>query len=303
MKPRIAIPLGDPKGIGPEVVAAALAAPGVTDLLEPVLFGDPALLRAPHVADCSEAAAARAAADALHCAVDAVIAGQADALCTAPLNKAALVDLDGGPFMGQTGYLGYRFQGTPLMTFVADRLRAGLLTVHIPVAEVARLLAEIGVTGIVRRIAIFSRGLQDDLGVQRPRIAVLGLNPHAGEDGLIGSEETRLLRPAIEEARRAGFDVTGPWPADGHFANIGRGQIDHDGTLACYHDQALCGFKALTPRGGVQLTLGLRAIRTSCQHGTARDLAGKGAADASSMLAALRLAAEIAQRRHAAHPT
>jgi len=206
--------------------------------------------------------------------------------------------------MGQTGYLGHRFQGTPLMTFVAGPLRVGLLTVHIPIVEVPRLLAEIGVTGIVRRIAMFSRGLQDDLGVERPRIAVLGLNPHAGEEGLIGGEETRLLRPAIEEARRAGFDVSGPWPADGHFANLARGLTDHDGTLACYHDQGLCGFKALAPKDGVQLTLGLRAIRTSCQHGTARDLAGTGKADPTSMRNALWLAAEIAQRRRkTAHPT
>jgi 4-hydroxythreonine-4-phosphate dehydrogenase len=183
------------------------------------------------------------------------------------------------------------------MTFVADRLRVGLLTAHIPVAEVPRLLAEIGVTGIVRRISLFCRGLQDDLAIARPRIAVLGLNPHAGEDGLIGGEEARLLRPAIEEARRAGFDVRGPWPADGYFANVGRGLADYDGALACYHDQGLCGFKALAPAGGVHLTLGLRAIRTSCQHGTARDIAGQGKADASSMQAALRLAAEIAVRR------
>ncbi|MBN2361858.1 MAG: 4-hydroxythreonine-4-phosphate dehydrogenase PdxA [Deltaproteobacteria bacterium] len=300
MKPRIAISLGDPRGVGPEVVAAALAAPGITDQLEPLVFGDPALLQPPHVARCTEAEAAHAAGEALHRAVDAVIDGRADALCTAPLHKTALLDIDGGPFMGQTGYLGYRFQGTPLMTFVAGRLRIALLSVHIPIGEVPRLLAEFGVTGIVRRIAIFDRGLRDDLGVERPRIALLGLNPHAGEDGLIGNDEERLLRPAVDEARRAGFDVSGPWPADGYFANAGRGALEHDGALACYHDQGLVGFKALAPREGVQLTLGLRAIRTSCQHGTARDRAGQGIADPSSMLEALRLAAEIAQRRSAA---
>lgn len=297
MKPRVAISLGDPLGIGGEVVAKALATPGLTDALEPVVFGDQALLSPPYVLTLDDKEAARQAATALHKATDAVMAGEVQALCTAPLNKAALMAIDGGPFMGQTGYLAYRCKGSPLMVFVGPSLRVALLTVHVPIAEVSKLLASIGVGGIARRLGMLADGLKRDLGIASPRLALLGLNPHAGEKGMMGGEEKQLLFPAVDEARAAGVQVEGPFSSDGLFSQVAAGEASYDGIMACYHDQGLVGFKALAPRGAAQMSMGLSVVRASCQHGTARDIAGQDRADPSSMVAALRLAAEVARRR------
>lgn len=267
--------------------------------MEPVVFGDPELLSFPHVARCDEAEAARQAATALVQAVDATLAGETDAIVTAPLHKAALSALPGGPHLGHTGYLAFRAQGTPVMTFVGGELRLGLLTVHVPLEQVSHELIRMAPAGIAHRIRLFHDGLRRDLGVSRPRIAILGLNPHAGEDGLLGAEEAQILIPALQRLRAEGLFVDGPLPADGYFSEVAAVGPRHDGILACYHDQGLVGFKALVPRGGVQLTLGLNIIRTSCQHGTARALVGTGRVDPSSMEAAIRLAAEIVRRRDA----
>ncbi|MFH1812086.1 MAG: 4-hydroxythreonine-4-phosphate dehydrogenase PdxA [Pseudomonadota bacterium] len=300
MSARLAITLGDPRGIGPEVVARALTDPDVHARCTPLIFGDATLLARPYVADCSEHDAALAAAAALKSGVDAVLEGRADALVTAPLHKSALLALDGGPYMGHTGYLAYRCQGTPLMVFVGPGMCLALLSIHVPVGEVPHLLTEIGSHGIARRLHIFADGLRQDLGIARPRIALLGLNPHAGEGGLLGVEEQRVLRPAIDEVRLLGIDVEGPLPADGYFGRVARDGPQHDGVVACYHDQGLVGFKTLVPRLGVQMSFGLPIVRTSVAHGTARDIAGQGRADAGSMTEALRLAIEIVDRRRLA---
>lgn len=298
MSVRLAISLGDPLGIGPEVVAKAIAKKQNQDL-ELAIFGDKNLLSAPYVAKCSEAEAASAAANAFVQACDAVFAGEADALVTAPLHKAALADIPGGPFTGHTSYLAKRCEQQPIMTFVGKKLRVGLLSIHLPIVELQSTFVAMGVEGIAARIAFFARGLQQSFAIANPRIAVFGLNPHASEGGLIGDVDLRLISPAIEQARRQGFAISGPLPADGFFAAHSLGRNDYDGVLACYHDQGLGGFKALEPHGA-QLSLGLPIIRTSVEHGTARNIAGQNRADPGSMIQAIDLAQELAIRRRSA---
>ena len=295
MSIRLAISLGDPLGLGPEVVAKALAV-GLADGVKIDIFGDASLLNPPYIAQCSEAQAARAAAEAFVGASDAVFAGRADALVTAPLHKAALADLPGGPYTGHTSYLSRRSGAQPVMTFVGQKLRVGLLSIHLPVADLQRYFEQLGVQGISERIVFFASNLQQSFAIARPRVAVFGLNPHASEGGLIGDADLRLVGPAIKRARQQGFDIIGPLPADGFFAAHSLGRAHYDGVLACYHDQGLGGFKALEPHAA-QLSLGLPIIRTSVEHGTARDIAGRNSADPGSMRAAIKLARQLVQRR------
>lgn len=295
MSVRLAISLGDPLGIGPEVVAKACQQLP-DDAVELRIFGEQKLLAAPYVAQCSEAEAARAAAEAFVRASDAVFSGQADALVTAPLHKAALANIPGGPYSGHTSYLAKRCGLQPTMTFVGQNLRVGLLSIHLPIAELQQHFEALGVDGIAARIAFFAKGLEQSFGIAQPRIAVFGLNPHASEGGLIGDADLRLIGPAIAQARRQGLRIEGPLPADGFFAAQSLGRSHYDGVLACYHDQGLGGFKALEPHGA-QLSLGLPIIRCSVEHGTARDIAGQDRADPGSMRKALNLARELAVQK------
>ena len=219
--------------------------------------------------------------------------GQADALCTAPITKA-IVDTEAGPFSGHTGYLGRHFAGRPVMMLASEALRVILLTEHIPLAKVSQAVT---FWGVVELLQIASSGLRRDLGITHPRIAVAALNPHAGEEGHIGTEEQEVLTPAVQEARRliTGATIFDPRPADSLFTASAR--AGYDAVLCLYHDQGLIPLKALSARSAVNVTLGLDVVRTSPDHGTAYDIAGRGLADASSMKRSIELASEIVRHR------
>ena len=178
-----------------------------------------------------------------------------------------------------------------MMIMCSDRLRVGLVTIHIPVAEVSKSISK---EKIIQSLTTLRSSLKQDFGIVEPRIAVLSLNPHAGEGGMLGTEEQEIIKPAIEEAFEQGTLAFGPFPADGLFA--GGGYAKYDAVLAMYHDQGLTPFKTLSP-DGVNFTAGLSAVRTSPDHGTAYDIAGKGIADAQSMRNAIYAAIDIVRNR------
>jgi 4-hydroxythreonine-4-phosphate dehydrogenase len=288
MKPRIAITVGDPAGIGPEIAHRAAADPRVLDVCEPVLFGPaPDLTFPPGVLS---AEAGRAAYEAILRAVKAARGGAVGALATAPINKEAL-RLAGFPWNGHTDLLAHLTGAqTVAMMFHSDALRVVLATVHLPIAEVSRALTRELVAATVRLTACEL----PRFGYASPRIGMAGLNPHAGEHGLFGSEEDTAIRPAIEACRASGIDVSGPFPADTLFVRARRGEFDV--VVACYHDQGLIPVKLLAFGQAVNVTLGLPIVRTSVDHGTAFDIAGRGLADPESMVAAVLLAARLAVR-------
>lgn len=322
--PRIAVSLGDPSGVGPEVTAAAVRA--LRAELAPLVFGDPILferhfgrLGLPVVATGEPlpdggalvavthlpAAAARPGRPApvggaaqlafLEDAYEAVVRGDAAALCTAPVSKAQIARFAEG-FMGHTEWLEER-TGAPrsVMMFDGDRVRVALVTTHAPFHRIGELLTP---SRIAETIRIVHRAMRDDFGIARPRVALAALNPHAGEDGLLGDEEATLLAPALKLAARAGARAVGPFPADSVFNRAALGQFDV--VVALYHDQGMIPVKLLDTVGlqaAVNVTLGLPIVRTSPDHGVAYDIAGKGKAKAESMIAAMRLAARIAARR------
>ena len=234
----------------------------------------------------------KCAFQALERAVKDLRAGDIDALVTAPINKKAM-QLAGFPFVGHTEYITSEFKAKEsLMLMVSDSLRVGLVTNHLPIREVAAAVTK---EKVLRKILIMAETLKIDFNLERPTIAVMGLNPHAGDEGAIGDEDDKIVRPAIEEAKQRGVMVFGPYPADGFF---GSGQFHKfDGILAMYHDQGLVPFKALSFGAGVNYTAGLASVRTSPDHGTAYDIAGQGLADPSSLVAALRIAREMARNR------
>jgi 4-hydroxythreonine-4-phosphate dehydrogenase len=287
VKPRIAITAGDPSGIGPEVAAKAAADARVLAVCEPVVYEPPAGARfAPGVLS---AEAGRAAYDLIVRAVDDARRGDVQAVATAPVNKAAF-RLAGLQWSGHTELLAHLTGARHVaMMFHSDALRVVLATVHIALSEVPRALTQ---AVIERTIALTARELPrfDKIA---PRIAVAGLNPHAGEHGLFGHEEAAAIVPAIAACRARGVDVTGPFPADTVFVRALRG--DFDVVIACYHDQGLIPVKLLAFGKAVNVTLGLPIIRTSVDHGTAFDIAGKGIADPESMVAAVLLAARLAR--------
>jgi len=287
MRPRIAITTGDPSGIGPEIAAKAAADPRVRAACEPILYGPPGDERfAPGVLS---AAAGRAAYDTLVRAVDAAKLGTVDGLATAPVNKEAF-RIAGLPWRGHTDLLAHLTGASHVaMMFHSDELRVVLATIHIPLAEVPRALTQ---SLMEKTIALTARELPLFDKVQ-PRIAVAGLNPHAGEHGLFGSEDAEVIAPAIEACRARGVDVSGPFPADTVFVRARRGEFDV--VVACYHDQGLIPVKLVAFGRAVNVTLGLPIVRTSVDHGTAFDIAGKGVADPESMIAATLLAARLAR--------
>jgi len=234
----------------------------------------------------------KCAIDALAAAVKDLKSGDIDALVTAPVNKKAM-QLGGFKYIGHTEYLSEEFKAKEtLMLMVSDALRVGVVTNHLPIREVAAAVTK---EKVLQKILIMAETLKIDFNIDRPTIAVLGLNPHAGDDGAIGHEEEKIILPAIEEAKAKGVLAFGPYPADGFF---GSGQHHKfDGIMAMYHDQGLVPFKALSFGAGVNYTAGLRAVRTSPDHGTAYDIAGKGEADEMSFIKALYLAADIVHNR------
>jgi 4-hydroxythreonine-4-phosphate dehydrogenase len=287
VKPRVAITEGDPAGIGPEIARRAAADSRVLGACEPVLYGPPP--GAKFEPGVLSAEAGKAAYEAICRATTDAQRGEVAAIATAPINKEAL-RLAGYPWNGHTDLLAH-LTGTDhvAMMFFSDELRVVLATVHVPLAEVPRLLTQ---SLLERTIALTARELPKFEKVQ-PRIAVAGLNPHAGEHGLFGSEEERVLVPAIDRCRARGIDVSGPFPADTVFVRARRGEFDV--VIACYHDQGLIPVKLVAFGKAVNVTIGLPIIRTSVDHGTAFDIAGKGVADPESMIAAVLLAARLAR--------
>jgi 4-hydroxythreonine-4-phosphate dehydrogenase len=286
MLPRIALTVGDPAGIGPEIAAKAAADPRVRAACDPILY-------APQDAGAFQpgvlaARAGRAAYDVIVRAVNDARAGRVDAVATAPVNKEAF-RLAGLQWSGHTDLLAH-LTGAPqvAMMFYSDVLRVVLATVHIALADVPRAITRASMAATIRLVA---RELPR-FGFAAPRIAVAGLNPHAGEHGLFGREEEDTIAPAIADCRADGLDVVGPLPGDTVFVRATRGEFDV--VVACYHDQGLIPVKLLAFGQAVNVTIGLPIIRTSVDHGTAFDIAGRGVADAGSMVAAVLLAARLA---------
>jgi 4-hydroxythreonine-4-phosphate dehydrogenase len=286
MKPRVAITAGDPAGIGPEIARKAAEDPRVLAVCEPVIYGAPAELT--FEPGRLSADAGRAAYDAIHAAVDDAKRGEVAAIATAPVNKMAFAQA-GLPWKGHTDLLGYLTESPRVaMMFWSEPLKVVLATVHVPLADVPAALTRESVDGLIDLVA----DALPHLGMMHPRIAMAGLNPHAGEDGLMGNEERRVLRPAVEAAQQRRIDIDGPFPGDTVFVRASRGEFDV--VIACYHDQGLIPVKLLAFGRAVNVTLGLPIIRTSVDHGTAFDIAGKGIADPSSMVEATLLAARLA---------
>jgi 4-hydroxythreonine-4-phosphate dehydrogenase len=287
-RPRIAITVGDPAGIGPEIARKTAENPGVRAACEPVLYGPPS--SAHFTPGVLSADAGRAAYDAIVAAVRDAVAGEVDAIATAPVNKLAF-SRAGLSWKGHTDLLAH-LTGAPrvAMMFWSEPLKVILATVHVPLADVPQALTSDHLEGI---IDLAAQGLPM-FGVGSPRIAMAGLNPHAGEESLMGTEEQRVLRPVVDAARRRGIDISGPYPGDTIFLRASRGEFD--AVIACYHDQGLIPVKLLAFGTAVNVTLGLPIVRTSVDHGTAFDIAGKGVADPSSLIAATLLAAKLARR-------
>ncbi len=230
---------------------------------------------------------------AIDSAVEDLKKGLIDVLVTAPVNKHNVQEAAQKPFTGHTGYLAEKFGITSyLMLMVGENLRIGVVTEHIPIDQVAKTITTALITD---KIIILEESLRKDFNIRKPRIAILGLNPHAGDGGLIGNQEQEIITPAIQAAQQKGFLVYGPYPADGFFASSGYKQFD--AVLAMYHDQGLIPFKTLNFEDGVNYTAGLPYVRTSPAHGTAFDIAGKDQASADSMRAATYLACEIFKNR------
>ena len=325
---KIGITQGDTNGIGWEVILKALADPRMTELFTPVVYGSPkaaayyrntiaeieafsfnpvasaaeARRGKTNLVACGENAeimpgkpapeAGRAAVEALCTAMRDLKAGHLDALVTAPFDKET-VQADDFRYTGHTEYLAAELEGEAMMILCSDSLRVGLVTKHIPVSEIARNITK---ERIVRDLDTLRRALIEDFGIVEPRIAVMALNPHAGDGGLLGCEEQEIIRPAIVEAFGKGVLAFGPFAADGLFA--GGGYAKYDGILAMYHDQGLAPFKTLSP-DGLNFTAGLSAVRTSPDHGTAFDIAGKDKADPQSMRNAIYTAIDIVEHRRA----
>lgn len=324
----LAVTLGDPAGVGPEIIAAAWrsARPEAPPF---VVFGDHGALAAAgapvaQVQSPGEAAgvfaraiplvdmplpvpvqpgqpdplAGPAIAGWIAAATQACLTGEACALVTAPVSKAVL-KASGFQHPGHTEFIGdltahaaWEGERGPVMMLAAADLRVTLVTVHLPLSQAPGALT---VDGILRTARVTAQSLARDFGISRPRLAMAALNPHAGESGEMGREEITLLRPAAKTLRAEGIDVAGPLPADSLFAPEIRQRFD--AVVCMYHDQALIPVKMLDFWGGVNLTLGLPVVRTSPDHGVAFDIAGKGLARPDSFIAALAAAAAIARRR------
>jgi 4-phospho-D-threonate 3-dehydrogenase / 4-phospho-D-erythronate 3-dehydrogenase len=293
-KPRIGITVGDPAGIGPEISVKAAADARVLEACEPIIYGPhTAPYLAPFTPGELSAEAGRTASGAIVAAVNDALAGKIDAITTAPINKEAFA-LAGIPFKGHTDMLAMLTQSGPaVMMFHSPELRVVLATVHVALRHVAGLLTR----ELMDFLIDLTAAELPRFGYLRPRIAVAGLNPHAGEHGVIGDEDESVLRPAVDRARKdRGIDASGPWPGDTVFARAARGEFDV--VIACYHDQGLIPVKLLAFGRAVNVTLGLPIVRTSVDHGTAFDIAGKGIADPSSLVEAILLAAKLVGARH-----
>ncbi len=329
MKPLIAITMGEPAGVGPEVIARALSDASIWDACVPLVLGHTDLLNraaraqsldlgfvdadapardaAPRAIPVLEgrrfdAAAvtpgkptpdtARAVIGWIETAVRLALARKVDAITTGPIDKSVL-HRAGFAFPGHTEFLGSLCGvANPVMMFSSPRLRVFLATIHERLAEVPARLERVDLAALIR---LADETLRRDFGLATPRLAVAALNPHGGEGGMFGDEEARFIRPAVELARREGIEAHGPLPADSLFFHVLQGA--YDAVIAMYHDQGLIPLKMDGFMDAVNVTVGLPIVRTSVDHGTAYDLAGTGRADPSSLLQALRLAGLIAANR------
>jgi 4-hydroxythreonine-4-phosphate dehydrogenase len=314
--PRIAISIGDPAGIGPEVVLKAISDSAITGLVEWIVVGDETVLAQaevqtglklakisnlrvrglrkatdPHpVQGKLSAAAGRAALEYVRAATRLCLDGEADAMATAPVNKEAIT-LTGQAFTGHTEFIAEMCGAQDSrMLLVNDHLRVVHVSTHVSL----RRACELDTARILRTIELGYQAVRW-LGIERPRVAVCGLNPHAGENGLFGDEDREFILPAVKSAQAAGIHCVGPFPADTLFLKAVHGEYDL--VVAMYHDQGHVPMKLLDFEHTVNVSLGLPIIRTSVDHGTAFDIAGKNQADASSMKAALRLAAKMAAEK------
>ena len=313
----IAITMGDPAGIGPEIILRALARAPETGLEGPFfVYGCPGwmeavarrlglntgLLEVVPVTEVPEdlpvgqvsAAGGEAAFQAVYRAAQDAMAGKVRAVVTAPLSKAAM-NLAGHVYPGHTEILAEVGGNVPVRMMLAnEELRTVLVSIHVPLGVAVSSLSTAGIVETIRLTDAFLRMT----GIQAPRIAVAGINPHAGEDGLLGDEEIRVIGPAVHEARAQGIDASGPWPPDTVFMRA-RGFAEFDVVIAMYHDQGLIPVKYLGVDEGVNLTVGLPFVRTSPDHGTAFDIAGKGIAQPNSLLAAMRMAERLSGKPEA----
>jgi 4-hydroxythreonine-4-phosphate dehydrogenase len=290
---RIGVTVGDPAGIGPEIAHKAAMDPTLAESCEIILYGpqsEEATARFSRGRVSAEAG--RAAYDAVVGAVADASAGRIDAIATAPINKEAFAAA-GLPWRGHTDLLAHLTGASRVaMMFYAESLRVVLATVHIPLAEVPSALTRETLEGVIDLAA----AELPRFGIDSPRLALAGLNPHAGEHGLMGREDDDVLAPAVEACRSRGVAIVGPLPADTVFVRAMRGEFD--AVVACYHDQGLIPIKLVAFGKAVNVTLGLPIIRTSVDHGTAFDIAGQGIADPSSMIEAIGLAARLASGKH-----
>ena len=327
-KIRVAITQGDTNGVGYEVILKVFSDPNILELCTPIIYGSPKIasyhrkalnLEVPYtIINHAEEArdgrvnllacfddeikiemgqpsqeAGAAALKALDRAMTDYRSELYDVLVTAPINKAT-IQSPGFHFPGHTEYIETSVgEGQKaLMILMNETLRVALVTTHLPIKDIAKAITK---EGIIEKATIFHKALKRDFRISSPRIAVLSLNPHAGDNGLLGSEEKDIILPAIEELADKGIQAFGPFAADGFF---GSGAYDHfDGVLAMYHDQGLAPFKTIALESGVNYTAGLPIVRTSPDHGTAYDIAGKGIADENSMRQAIFTAIDVFRNR------
>lgn len=332
---KVGITVGDINGIGPELIIRVLREKNINKIFTPVVYGAEEVMEAfaqkmeveaikwevltageeveeyptkpggQYLVSCWEegkypleigrptAESGEAAFIALQKATEDLRDGKIDALVTNPINKATIQRED-FKFPGHTEYFARQFESRVLMTMVADDLRIALMTGHMPLGRVPhpKVLTK---NRIESKLQLFAQSLKQDFGLQKPTIAVLGLNPHAGENGMLGKEDRDMIAPALESLRERGLLVYGPFPADGFFGTHQHRKFD--GTMAMYHDQGLIPFKYIAFDRGVNFTAGLPVVRTSPDHGTAYDIAGKGEAEVGSFREAIFVAKDIALKR------
>ncbi|MBW7675754.1 4-hydroxythreonine-4-phosphate dehydrogenase PdxA [Chryseobacterium chendengshani] len=325
-KVRVGISIGDFNGIGPEIIMKSLKDKTITDFFTPIIFGSGKLftyqknifklnLNFNYITETSQAQngklnmlnlvkdnsnvelgkpteeSTRMAIDSLEAATEALMNGEIDVLVTAPINKDEMVKM-GFKHAGHTGYFEEKFNKKGLMFLVTDGLKVAVSTHHIPISQVAENISK---EKIKKQIKALNQTLIEDFSISKPKIAVLGLNPHSGDGGVIGNEEIEIISPAIKELSDQGILAFGPFPADSFFQP--NKYQSFDAVLAMYHDQGLAPFKTLAYEEGVNYTAGLPFIRTSPDHGVAYDIAGKNIADEQSFMEAIFMAIKIFNNR------
>ncbi|GAB4128486.1 MAG: 4-hydroxythreonine-4-phosphate dehydrogenase PdxA [Raineya sp.] len=326
-KPLIGITIGDYNGIGPEIILKALSDSRLLTFCTPIIYGSLKILnkyrkivgqedffaqiikeveqanpKKINLINCIEDTeiapgqitpqAGKAAFKALEACTKDLLRGALQGVVTAPINKYNIQN-EHFQFIGHTEYFAENFSGSStLMCMVSEQLRVALLTGHLPLKDVSQAISK---EKLQNKLQILIQALQTDFGIQKPKIAVLGLNPHAGEEGILGTEEKEIIEPVIKDFRKKGYLVYGTFPADGFFGS--KKYLSYDATLAMYHDQGLTAFKTIAFESGVNYTAGLPIVRTSPDHGTAYNIAGKNLADANSMLQAIYLACDIIRCR------